>query len=166
MPRSKSKSKPASFSLQLNPAWVKAGIWAISLVVIVLLVCYFEGVNRTVQLDRRLSSDPRLSEWYASVKKIAQSSEDGTPRAGQPVAVWHGKIADVRDLVVDLHHARLMAGSKGKRDRPEKLTISILNSNVPQQGPQKGDEWVFAVKRNADDHSQTHSAYLYKRAGS
>ena len=177
-PKSKSKQSEQSEQFELNPVWTKTGIWCFLIGIAVLLVCYFESVNRQVQIDRRLSRDPRIAEWYASTKhRIDESPPGEGAMLERPVAVWYGKILNCTSsdpksgapgelLAVSLTSARLMAGDKGKLDNADKLYISTRNSDVARQSPRVGDEWVFSVWRDDKGNNHTQSAACFRRAGS
>ena len=179
-PESKSKSsrksspkQPAHF--EFNPVWIKAGVWAAGVGFVVLSVCYFESINRHVQMDRRLARDPEMAQWYTSAKQRIEAA-GGESGAGRPVAVWYGKIANCRSsnpksgspalLAVELANARLMAGAKGSQDDASKLYISTRNSDVAKLSPRVGDEWVFSVWRDDKGNNHTQSACPYRRSGS
>jgi len=139
---------------------------------IILGVCYFEGVNRHVQMDRQLALDPQIAEWYSSAKLSAESIDEGGPaQANEAIAVWYGEIDYLTEpnsiqgpTAVEIIDARLMAGSKGQGDRATKISIRTRNDEFVRQRPQKGDEWVFLVRRDDSGTNHLQSAACYRRA--
>ncbi|MEZ5325532.1 MAG: hypothetical protein R3F19_10760 [Verrucomicrobiales bacterium] len=170
------KSKQAPEPFTLNPLWLKVGAGALALIGVVLGICYFEGVNRQVQADRRFSEDPVVAGWYRDTKELVRLQASGTSKGqAAPVAIWYGKIDECitsnprsgsrRELLsVKLGKARLMAGTKGNLDRSDtEVTISTRNSSVL---PQVGEEWLFSVWRDDQGYNHTNSACFYRPPGS
>jgi hypothetical protein len=176
MARRKPKEKDDAFIL--NPLWIKMGAGVLATGCIVSFLCYFEGVNRHVQADRRFSTDPVVASWYLDTKELVASQVAATVEGAaksRPMALWYGKIRECRTsnprsgnapelLAVKLTDARLMAGAKGRYDiRKKEVIISTRNSSV---APRVGEAWLFSVWRDDQGYNHTKSARLYRSVGS
>ena len=170
------RSKQAPEPFTFNPLWLKVGAGSLVAILVILTICYFEGVNRQVQADRRFSEDPAVANWYRDTKELVRSQDPGEGKGrSSPVAIWYGKIDECRTsnprsgdapelLAVKLAQARLMAGAKGKLDKSDtEVIISTRNSAV---SPRVGEEWLFSVWRDEQGYNQTNSACFYRPSGS
>jgi len=171
------KSKQAPEPFTFNPLWLKVGAGCLVVILVMLVICYFEGVNRQVQADRRFSEDPTVANWYHDTKELVHSQDlgAGKSQSSSPVAIWYGKIDECCTsnprsgnapelLAVKLAQARLMAGAKGKLDKSDtEVIISTRNSAV---SPQVGEEWLFSVWRDEQGYNHTNSACFYRPSGS
>lgn len=166
----KTKQTPEAFTF--NPLWLKVGGGVLIALVCVLVICYFEGVNRQVQTDRRFSEDPVIAGWYRDTKVLVGTHSSGAGK-GQlyPVALWYGKVQECNVsnprsggkpelLSVKLAQARLMAGKKGRLDKSDtEVIISTRNASV---SPKVGEEWLFSVWRDEQGYNHTKSACFYR----
>ncbi|MGK0184742.1 MAG: hypothetical protein ACI9R3_000516 [Verrucomicrobiales bacterium] len=165
------KAKPTPNSFTFNPLWLKVGVGILVLLVCVLVVCYFEGINRHVQTDRRFSEDPVVASWYQDTKALVGASAGSSSGQIYPVALWYGKVEECRTsnprsggkpelLAVKLAQARLMVGEKGKLDKSDtEVIISTRNASV---SPRVGEEWLFSVWRDEQGYNHTKSACFYR----
>ena len=166
------KSKQTSEAFNFNPLWLKVGAGVVAAIICILILGYFERVNRQVQTDRRFLEDPAVADWYRDTKNLVAQYADGAGK-GQiyPVALWYGKIEECRTsnprsgdtpelLAVKLAEARLMAGEKGRLDKGDsEVIISTRNSSV---APQVGEQWFFSVWRDEQGYNHTKSARYYR----
>lgn len=167
------KPRPSNDTITLNPLWFKVGAGFLAVAAMVAVICYFEGVNRHVQADRRLSRDPLVARWYQDTKALV-AEEGGAAGSNQPVALWYGRVDECRNsnprtgsapelLAVRLADARLMAGEKGALDAAgNEIIISTRNAAV---APRVGEEWLFSVWRDEKGYNHTQSARFYRGSG-
>ena len=168
-PARKKKAARKTVRARTTPASPGFGIYAKvgAVVLVIFLAVMWVGRMQDVaykeRLDRELSENPALGDWYVEQCKLVENN------AG-PAAVWHGRIAKlvVADSpvaggaqslrAVRISDATLLAGSEGREDSEEEVYINVTDYPLTYGVPVAGQRWVFSVSHTRDGRNKVYSA--------
>ena len=168
-PARKKKAARKKVRARTTPASPGFGIYA--KVGVVLLVIFLaamwvgrmQDVAYKERLDRELSENPALGDWYVEQCNLVKNNEG-------PAAVWHGRIAKLvvekspvaggaQPLrAVQISEATLLAGSEGRDDQKNDVYINVTDYPLTYGMPVAGQRWVFSVSHTRDGRNKVYSA--------